>query len=225
MSYNPASSCFHLAHMGGDETRTCFYVNKRLEVEQWEYQAVNGDYCRLKIKVKSPVEGENCELWIHNVYNPSPGTKTWTDEEQTYRKLSTALDMPREHILLGDFNLHHPRWNNPGRTTHHDESDRLLGMIENRGMELALPAGRVTWTARKFESAIDLVFVSQGTYSALESCRVREVLHFGSDHLPVLTEVPLGMGTGGGEEKESVEEARKRRSAGEGGKAGQSARH
>lgn len=32
-SYNPSSSTFHLAHRTGADTRTCFYVNKKLNLD------------------------------------------------------------------------------------------------------------------------------------------------------------------------------------------------
>lgn len=53
------------------------------------------------------------------------------------------LDQPGEHILLGDFNLHHPRWNNPGRrTTQHVEAGLLTALVDRKEMELALPRRR-----------------------------------------------------------------------------------
>lgn len=72
-TYNPASSRFHLAHRNKEETRTCWYVNKDLDIESWEADFTSGDCYSLSIKLKKGGESEEpVDLWIHNVYNPSP---------------------------------------------------------------------------------------------------------------------------------------------------------
>jgi len=35
-SYNPSTSPFHLVYREEEGTRVCFYINKRLNIEQWD---------------------------------------------------------------------------------------------------------------------------------------------------------------------------------------------
>jgi len=91
--------------------------------------------------------------------------------------------------VVGDFNLHHPSWNNPGRYSYHAMADKLLDHTTEKGMSLGTPEGTVTWRSRGFQSDIDLTFFTEGAYRAMSSRMVREDLHYGSDHWPVATEV------------------------------------
>lgn len=190
-SYNPGFSSFHLAHRTEADIRTYFYINKRINPDVWEVEHPSRDICTLIIK---PEESETPQglglIHIHNVYNPSPSLVT-DQNPSSLALVEVALERPGEHILLGDFNLHHPSWNNPGRFSYHREADELITMTLNKEMESALPNGAVTWRARKAESAIDLIFVTPGVKETMLSCQVRPELQHGSDHLPVYTEFEL----------------------------------
>ena len=131
-------------------------------------------------------------MWIHNVYNPSPRNYDSTTSPSTIPEIAPALERPGEHILLGDFNLHHPEWNNQGRYTYHAAADQLLEATLRKEMSLALPENSVTWKARRSESAIDLAFLTPAAYHAMINCRVRIDLQYGSDHRPIVTELEWG---------------------------------
>ena len=66
-----------------------------------------------------------------------------------------------EHLVLGDFNLHHPLWCGPRNPATHQAADRVVETLLLRDMELATPQGMITWEARDSVSTIDLAFVSQ----------------------------------------------------------------
>ena len=108
--FNPSSSNFYLVHRPKADTRTCFYVNKRLDLESWKITNEEKDLYSLKLVVKNmwPLNQWQ-EIWIHNVYNPSPISYTSSDNPSTLPQIQNALQKPGEHILLGDFNLHHPQ--------------------------------------------------------------------------------------------------------------------
>ena len=199
-SYNTSTGKFHLAHGGDPEARTCFYVNKRIDPDKWGVEYRGGDLCSLWIETREPQKDGNSEavnteepqgrrVWVHNVYNPSPVSYTSVDSPTTIPKLGEALESEGEHVVVGDFNLHHPQWNNPGRTTYHAAADTLLEMVGEKAMELGLPEGSVTWQNRGSESAIDLVFLTEGAHNAMAKCGVREDLDMGSDHMPIVTEL------------------------------------
>ena len=73
------------------------------------------------------------------MYNPLPVSITSRDSPSTLPALKDTLDQEGEHLTVGDFNLHYPRWNNPGRYTYYAMADELLEITEERGMELGLP--------------------------------------------------------------------------------------
>ena len=189
-TYNPSQGQFHLFHQGKEGTRVCFYVNKRLDIDSWEADYSSDDCCSIRIALREGRERVQKEVvWIHNVYNPSPPTLKTSEYPSTIPRIAEVLGRAGEHILLGDFNLHHPTWNNPGRSTYHAAADTLLDQTAQRGMDLILPEGTVTWKARGLESAIDLVFATEGAHNALKSCGSREDLHYGSDHIPIQIEL------------------------------------
>ena len=133
--------------------------------------------------------GEEIRLWIHNIYSPLPDIYTLREELPVLNSFRKALQEEREHIILGDFNLHHLIWNNPGRFTYHTGADQLLDVAASKEMEQALPEGSVTWKARGTESAIDLVFLITAAHNALYRCGTREDLQYGSDHIPAVMEI------------------------------------
>ena len=144
-SFNPGSSNFHLVYRPKADTRTCFYVNKRLDLESWEVVIDGKDLCSLKLVIKDvrPLD-QRREIWIHNAYNPSPTSYTSVDSLSTLPQIQNALQKADKHILLGDFNLHHPQWNNSGRFTYHSMADRLISLTQKANLNLTLSKNSVT---------------------------------------------------------------------------------
>lgn len=58
-------------------------------------------------------------------------------------------------------------------------ADVLLDTVGAKGITQGLPSGAVTWQGRDCESAIDLVFLTEGAHGALARCAVQEGLHHG----------------------------------------------
>jgi endonuclease/exonuclease/phosphatase family metal-dependent hydrolase len=101
--------------------------------------------------------------------------------------LPVLLQRRGEHIVLGDFNLHHPLWSGLGNPTIHLAAEPLIEMVYGAGLSLITPPGQPTWRARTASSTIDLTFVSEGLIGKVQECRVKHSLDHGSDHLPVAT--------------------------------------
>ena len=179
-SVNPGEH-FHLYFEGDKGTRTCFYVNKRLDVDSWDVTYQGGNLCSLHITREG--QGDS-DIWIHNIYNPPPVNR---QGPSTIPALNNVLVHPREHLAVGDFNLHHYKWNAEGRQTHHKEADTLLDVTTDKRMSLLNPKGTITWRERGSETTIDLAFGSRGVAGAVTSCSTREDLRHGSDHIPVQT--------------------------------------
>lgn len=191
-TYNPSTSGFFLAHKGGQKVRTCFYINKRLDPSSWEIKYSDDDLCSLRLEFEKR-KGDNNDqaqvLWVHNVYNPSPISITSDDSPTSIPILEKALDEEGEHIALGDFNLHHPRWNNKGRYTYHKMADKLIELMDSKGMVLGLPEESITWRRGTTQSAIDLNFLTEGAYQAMTNCKVEENLGGSSDHFAIVTDL------------------------------------
>jgi len=47
-------------------------------------------------------------------------------------------------LIVGDFNLHYPNWNNLGRYIYYAIADRLLGLIGIKEIEIGLLGESVT---------------------------------------------------------------------------------
>jgi exonuclease III len=184
---NPRTSQFHLAYQAFPEqrTRVCFYINKRLDPDSWSSQYQGPDICSLTLTLQ-----DQQAIDIHNIYNPSPNRVDQTNLSSLPR-IPDILGGQSEQILLGDFNLHHPVWNNIGRTTYDQEADQLLQTTRSKEMTLLLPENSVTWRMGELESAIDLIFTTPQLTERLQKCRIAPELQFGSDHLPILSEFDI----------------------------------
>ena len=139
------------------------------------------------LKIETCTEGVAEVIHIHNVYNPSPTSYSSTDSPSTLSTARSMLTQGVHHILLGDFNLHHPFWNGPSRPTQHAAADQLLDIIDEFNLSLTLPKGTVTWEARNTFSTIDLVFMSEYLVERLEHCMTRPELNQSADHVPIST--------------------------------------
>ena len=66
-------------------------------------------------------------------------------EPGTLTILRECLQEPADnHIVLGDFNLHHPLWNGLARPTQHAAADILIDIARKASLELATECGTIT---------------------------------------------------------------------------------
>jgi hypothetical protein len=72
-------------------------------------------------------------------------------------------------------------------------ADRLLGIMREASVELALPMGTITREARRGNiterTTIDLVWMSTELIGQLIRCRIASEIEQSSDHLPIATEI------------------------------------
>jgi exonuclease III len=137
-AYNPRQSGFHLIDKKSAESRVSIYVNKEISSNIWTETIHSPDLITVSIRLA----GERNEIInIHNIYNPPPASHTEHRNKGTLIEIPEALSMPGAHIMVGDFNLHHPVWNAPSYRQQHSLADDLLTATRNAGLELALPPG------------------------------------------------------------------------------------
>ncbi|KAI0993834.1 hypothetical protein K3495_g14350, partial [Podosphaera aphanis] len=163
---------YHLVFPNFKNSRTCIYVSKSLALNKWESEAVpdeaKGDITSISLQTK---QGKVQEL----------GTLRW---------IPRILSYDGQHILVGDFNLHHYRWG--GQVpSHHKTAEDLLEILESKGMKLILPEGTITWKSRNSQSTLDLAFTSNSLEETIIRCHPSEELESSSDHLPLITELQV----------------------------------
>jgi exonuclease III len=181
-SYNPSTSPFYLAYPPFEETRVCFYVNKRLHPGKWSVTNHSKDAQTITIEIADPMRRV---IQVHNIYNPSPPSYSSTAQGTLATLRKCLQEQANDHIVIGDFNLHHPHWGGLARPTQHAAADILLDIAQESSLILATPCGTTTWRERGSESTIDLAFISQSLENELLKCRLRRDIAQSSDHLPV----------------------------------------
>ncbi|KAI7106877.1 hypothetical protein KC340_g1239 [Hortaea werneckii] len=127
-------------------------------------------------------------LHIHNCYNPPPKLLT-SRNLATLQLLPQALSHPGEHMLVGDFNLHHPLWGETLLPTQHTLAHDLIEATTRGNMELILSQGTVTWKSGNSMSTLDLTFATSGIAEQVLQCQPCEELDSNSDHIPIITSI------------------------------------
>ena len=96
---------FHLIYPENDKARVYFFVNKRIEQSIWTYTVDSPDVISPHIKFLDR------QVHIHNIYNPVNAKQISTSIPVLEQRL--AANPHKEHIALGNFNLHHESWEGP----------------------------------------------------------------------------------------------------------------
>ena len=132
---------YHLVFPDSHRGRTCIYVSKHLEVDKWRMEkppmGADGDITSISIQTNGG------KIYLNNIYNAPPLSHSSRDLG-TLKFLPELFSKEGPHILVGDFNLHHPRWGGQAVLSHHRLADELIKILGNRDMELVLPEGTIT---------------------------------------------------------------------------------
>jgi hypothetical protein len=172
---------YHTVVMVTKCTRTCFYVSRHIPQQHWNVVFHGPDMCTLRLSLPSL----QTPLSIHNVYNPCPQLQD--DANQCILpSLEQRLQEPGEHMVVGDFNLHHPNWGGVG-VARSPQAYELIRIMEANGLSLALPPGTRTRVLGEQRTTIDLVLTSPGITRRTLECHIKESLHTNSDHRPIVT--------------------------------------
>ena len=176
---------YYLAYRPDATTRVCFMVSKALSVESWACQVEHADIAIVSLWT-------DCSLVdIINAYNPRPATpqsRTPTRLPVIKEAIQKSIDKGHEVMLLGDFNLHHPRWGGI-HCTADTLANNLLNETEQQGLTLALPPGTITWRRGGQASTIDLAFVSTRLSQQIIECQPREEWAQMTDHIPIMLKI------------------------------------
>ena len=81
-----------------------------------------------------------------------------------------ALQAPGQHLIVGDFNLHHPLWGGLDVPQTHAAADILIEGIVEHQLELLLPLGTITCEKNHKHSTLDLTLATEGLANRVANC-------------------------------------------------------
>jgi hypothetical protein len=178
-TYHPAKDRFHLFYFNSANTRTCVFVNKRIDPCTWNIKYINGDICILQLETPSLEH-----LWIYNVYNEPRAESVTRTLEILGDELQRANN--QSHILLlGYFNLHHPQWSGIRQQRPSRQASTLLQITTNSCLWQLTPKGLKTHRCHTGDSTIDLAFATHTLREHLMHCKLAQELDCDSDYLPI----------------------------------------
>jgi endonuclease/exonuclease/phosphatase family metal-dependent hydrolase len=97
-----------------------------------------------------------------------------------------------EHIVIGDFNLHHPHWTEFDNHSVEKEAEVLVAIAETNQLQLLLPPGTPIRQERGQHTTIDLAFATPLIAESLIACGLADQeLDHDSDHLPISTTIGI----------------------------------
>ena len=145
------------------------------------------------------------ELTLFNIYNNCEKNNTINQLEVYTQELINPTGQNKEKakpiLWLGDFNWHHPHWDNVANTrlftqTAIDNAEVLISTVAGLGMDLVLPPGIPTHihNVSKKWTRLDQVFISEDFTDSIITCNVlNKTPGINTDHLPILTMLDLNL--------------------------------
>ena len=190
----------HNAHP--DKIRTLMLISTAFSTDAWEQiEFPSGDVIVICLK------GAWGKLTLFNIYNDCASNATISQLKRFHRTRPDVVEQVEvglAHILwVGDFNRHHPHWDNSNdtrlfTTEAMNAASILIEAVAALGLELALPSGIPTHfhNVTKKWSRLDQVFISDHSTDMIEACDTETCFcSIKTDHLPIVTklnlEVPL----------------------------------
>src|SRR6202789_2364967 len=143
------------------------------------------------------------KLTIFNIYNDCDNNNTITTLSKFQHENPDLLGKVTQgaaHVVwLGDFNRHHPHWDNHDDTRLFTKeaikaAEILIEATAEAGLEIALPSGIPTHihNVTKKWTRLDQVFISDHSLELIKVCDViASKRGINTDHLPILTSLNL----------------------------------
>ncbi len=190
-SYNSFIVDFHLAYNEKDDVKVCFYINVKLNVNDWSIEHVFFDVCIIKLKIIQ--KNISWIVHIHNVYSASSISYSSIKLLSSLQTMKCLLNDDAEHVLLKDFNLHHSLWSKSTRFTQHVAINQLIELFNTTHMQFCLSQSIIIWKAKNSINTIDLMFMTNRLQACVTHCESRFDLNQFSDHILVFTIFTLKM--------------------------------
>ncbi len=190
-SYNSFIVDFHLTYDEKNDVKVCFYINVKLNVNDWSIEHVSFDVCIIKFKITQ--KNISRIVHIHNVYSASSISYFSIKLLSSLQTMKRFLNDDAKHVLLKDFNLHHSLWSRSIRFTQHVAVDQLIELFNTTHMQFCLSQNIIIWNARNSINTIDLMFMTNRLQVCVTHCESRFDLNQFSDHILVFTIFTLKM--------------------------------
>ncbi|KMU78439.1 hypothetical protein CISG_07443 [Coccidioides immitis RMSCC 3703] len=180
-THHPHRHLFNLIYLDDSETRVCTFISQKISKTRWTTTHHSPDY--MTITITNGAREEDT-LHIHNFYNPVAATGQ-SNISLLHEVLTASPE--QNHIVVGNFNLHHPLWGGAG-TRQDPESEELIQLMGLHQLQSLLPPGSVTYQ-NLGETTVDLALGTPWVHERKVFCGVREDLDHQSDHLPIATTI------------------------------------
>jgi hypothetical protein len=190
-SFNSFIVDFHLTYEKENNVRVCFYINVKLNVNDWSIKHVSFDVCIMKFKIIQ--KNINRIIHIHNVYNASSISYSSNELLSSLKTMKRFLNDDAEHVLLENFNLHHSLWSDSIRFTQHVAVDQLIELLNTTHMQFCLSQSIIIWKTKNSINTIDLMFMTSHLQACVTHCENRLDLNQFSNHILVFTIFTLKM--------------------------------
>ena len=182
------------------KTRSILLIKSNILTEQWkQIDYPSGDVTIIQLN------GSWGEITIFNIYNDCEKNDTVIQLEKFTQALIALADRnagsAKPVLWIGDFNRHHPHWDNPKDTrlftkTAIDNAELLISAVAGLGLDLVLPPGIPTHlhNVTKKWTRLDQVFISEEHADSIITCdALNNTLGINTDHLPILTTLDLNL--------------------------------
>jgi hypothetical protein len=180
------------------KTRSLFLLRNNILTDQWKQI----DFPSSDVTVIQ-LSGKRGSTYIFNIYNDCDKNDTIHQIEafnfSSKPLLTDASKDTDTTIWLGDFNRHHPHWDNPNdvrlftkQAT--DDAEVLINAIAEAGLDMALPPGIPTHlhNVTKKWTRLDHVFITEDAMDSIIACdTLEDSPGVNTDHLPILTTIDL----------------------------------
>jgi hypothetical protein len=181
-SYNSFLIDFHFLYEMKENVRVCFYINTKLNVNNWSIDFVSLNICTLKLNLNN-----QRIVNIHNVYNVSSVFYVFDAHLLIIETTQNQFIIDEEHVLLKNFNLHHSLWSDSIRSIQHTAIDQLIDLLVSKHMNLCLSQKIVTWKARNSRNIINLIFMIERLQASITHCENKRDLNQSSNHILIST--------------------------------------
>ncbi len=170
-SYNSFIVDFHLTYEEKDDVKICFYINVKLNVNDWSIEHVSFNVCIIKLKIIQ----KNIEWIVHiqHVYNASSISYFSIKLLSSLKTMKRFLNDETKHVLLKNFNLHHSLWSKSIRFTQHVVIDQLIELFNTTQMQLCISQSIIIWKTKKSINTIDLIFMTNRFQTCVMHCENR----------------------------------------------------
>jgi len=185
-----------------DKTRSVLLIHAELSTDTWnQLDFPSGDVTAIQ------VNGTWGKLNIFNIYNDGMSNETINLLTKFHKDNHATLEGENANdahtLWVGDFNRHHPYWDDP-RDTHLftneaiKAAELLIKVVAEVGLEMALPGKILTHchNVTKRWSRLDQVLLSEHSDNLLIACDTyTDQRGVNTNHLPIVTELKLAINT------------------------------